>query len=75
MALAVGLETAPAEAPLQRTQRPPLAVVAVVRAAGFEPARPCGLEILSLVRLPVSPSPVGGMCCQKVPRPDVAINP
>ena len=28
----------------------------LVPAAGLEPARPCGLKILSLVRLPIPPS-------------------
>lgn len=29
----------------------------MVRAAGLEPARPYGLQILSLMRLPISPCP------------------
>ena len=39
----------------------------VVRTAGLEPARPYGLEILSLLRLPfrqvrLGHNPVGGLC-------------
>lgn len=42
--------------------------VSVVRTAGLEPARPYGLEILSLVRLPFRQVRVGGgfLACHKV---------
>ena len=42
---------------MELAELPDVLRLKVVRAAGIEPARPCGLRILSPVRLPIPPCP------------------
>ena len=52
-----GYRTAPIAEPLKLTTTSSDSNLGLVRAAGLEPARPCGRQILSLLCLPISPRP------------------
>src|SRR6516165_5541831 len=64
------LRFAPTEPLRERpsAERPPSHPVRLVRTAGLEPALPCRKQILSLLRLPVSPRPRVRCSCHR-PKP------